>query len=220
MQNAPYRALEGATVNAIGYVRVSTDDQAENGHSVDAQLATIAAEVDRRGWTLVEAISENGSGKTVKRRPELQRALKLLEDGDANVLVTTKLDRLTRSVADLSRLIERSRHGGWALVTLDVALDTTTPSGKAMAQLIGVFAEWEREMISERTKAGLAAARAKGKRIGRPRAVSDETVDQIRAWRGDGTTLQAIADRLTETEVPTGHGGRWQPATIARLLDR
>jgi len=203
---------------ALAYIRVSTEEQSQSGHSLDAQKTNVMSELDRRGWSLVELIEENGSAKSMRRRPGLQRALDRLAEGEADVLVTTKLDRLTRSVADLSKLIALSGAEGWSFVTLDVSLDTTSPSGKAMAQMIGVFAEWERDMLSERTKVGMAAAVAKGVKVGRPRELDARTRRRIARERARGRSYAAIASGLNADQVERAHGGAaWHASTIRQI---
>jgi len=206
------------TTRALAYIRVSTEEQSSSGHSLDAQKTNVMSELERRGWSLVELIEENGSAKSMRRRPGLQRALDRLAAGEADVLVTTKLDRLTRSVADLSKLIALSSAEGWSFVTLDVALDTTSPSGKAMAQMIGVFAEWERDMLSERTKVGMAAAVAKGVKVGRPRKLDARTRRRIARERARGRSYVAIANGLNDDQVERAHGGAaWHASTIRQI---
>src|SRR5437870_658735 len=112
---------------AIGYVRVSTEEQASSGLGLAAQRAAIEAECERRGVPLLEVFEDRGLSAKSLHRPALQEALALLDSGEANVLVVSKLDRLTRSVHDASGLMLRAERSGWGLVALDVAVDTTTP---------------------------------------------------------------------------------------------
>jgi len=218
------------TTRVLAYCRVSTEEQSKSGHSIDAQKATIAEEIERRGWSLVELVEENGSGKSLKRRPGLQNVLERLAAGEADVLVSTRLDRLTRSVADLAELIAKSKAGGWSIATLDMELDMTTASGKAMAQIIGVFGEWERDMLVERTKAGLEAARAKGIQLGRPRVMAAKTRRRILRERSRGDSFATIASGLNDDGVATAHepepgepmvefvhGKRWYPSTVRHV---
>lgn len=151
-------------------------------------------------------------------RPELKKALAALDTGDGSILMVSKLDRLSRSVHDATGLMARAENSGWGLVALDVAVDTTTPAGAAMAQMLVVFAELERRMIGERTKSALAVKRASGTRLGRPRSLSDEVVLRIRKLRGSGATWRAIAAELNDDNVPTAQGGRaWYPATVRKV---
>ena len=205
--------------NVVGYVRVSTDGQGENGAGLEAQRQAITAEAKRRGWTLVRIYEDIVSGKSMNGRHGLHDALEAVELGEAGVLVVAKLDRLSRSLIDFAALVERSRKRSWAIVALDLGVDMTTPSGEMVAGVLAVLAQWERRMISERTKAALAVKRAQGVRIGaEPRIVGD-LARWIRAQRRKGVTLQAICDQLNEQKVPTAAGGRlWRPTSLRTVL--
>ena len=120
-----------STPAVVGYVRVSTDEQATSGLGLDAQRVAIADECDRRGWELVEVFEDAGaSGKSMAGRPALQEALNAVRSHRAGALVVAKLDRLSRSLLDFAALMEDARKEGWALVILDLGVDTTTPSGR------------------------------------------------------------------------------------------
>lgn len=205
----------------VAYVRVSTEEQADSGAGLAAQRSAIAAECARRGWNLAALFEDAGaSGKSLSGRPGLSATLNELESGRASTLVVAKLDRLSRSLLDFSGLMERSRREGWSLVALDLGVDTTTPSGEMMANVLAVFAQFERRMIGQRTKDALAQKRAAGVRLGRPRSVPASTEALVGELRRRGMTLGAIAARLNEERVPTGRGGRWHPTTIRRLALR
>ena len=170
----------------VGYLRVSTEDQAVSGAGLAAQEAAIRAECQRRGLPLLAMHTDAGvSGKSLVR-PALTAALEDLEAGHGDVLMVAKLDRLTRSVHDASGLMMLSEKGGWGLVALDAPVDTTTPAGRAMAQILSVFAELERRLIGERTKAALAVKREQGVVLGRPKVLPerDSGAHCPRAWRG------------------------------------
>lgn len=209
-------------MNAIGYIRVSTDEQAGSGAGMAAQRAAIVAEAERRGWGLVALEEDAGaSGKSLTGRPGLAAALEVVESGSADLLVVAKLDRLSRSLIDFAGLMERSRRRGWGLVALDLGLDTSTPNGEMMAGVLAVFAQFERRLIGQRTKDALAVKRAQGVRLGRPDSIAPELAERIRAMRAGGATLTAICDTLTSEGVPTARGGAvWRPSSIVRLLAR
>jgi DNA invertase Pin-like site-specific DNA recombinase len=210
-------------MRVVAYTRVSTREQAEDGHGLDAQRAAIRREIELRGWELVDFCEDEGlSGASLKGRNELVRAVRMIEDGKADVLMATKIDRVSRSVADFADLLRRAEMHKWVLVVLDIGLDLTKPTGKFVAHIMSAVAELERGFISERTKEGLAAARDKGTRLGAPPGVSDALSERIaRMHFDDGMTLVAIADQLNTENVPTGRGGkRWWPSTVGAVVNR
>lgn len=218
---APRRkAAEPGTV--VGYVRVSTEEQADSGLGLEAQRAKLAAECERQGWTLVAVLADEGiSAKRMDNRPALHEALALVESGGATTLMASKLDRLSRSVHDFTGLVDRADKNGWLLVVLDLGVDTSTPSGDMMANVMAAFAQFERKLIGQRTSDALQAKKAQGARLGRPDRHSPETVAKIVSLRVAGEKLVAIAAALTEQRVPTSQGGaRWYPSTVAAVLRR
>lgn len=205
----------------VAYIRVSTEEQADSGAGLAAQRSAIAAECARRGWSLAALFEDAGaSGKSLSGRPGLSAALNELESGRASTLVVAKLDRLSRSLLDFSGLMERSRREGWSLVALDLGVDTTTPSGEMMANVLAVFAQFERRMIGQRTRDALAEKRAAGVRLGRPRVLPGDTLALVRELRAGGLTLEAVASELSRRGVPTAHGGQWHATTVRRLALR
>lgn len=206
---------------AIGYIRCSTEEQADSRAGLDAQRSAILAEARRRGWdeadlTIVE--DAGFSGRDL-RRPGIEAALESLRHRKADTLVVSKLDRLSRSLVDFAGLMDRASREKWALIALDLNVDTSTPAGEAMAAMLATFAQFERRLIGERTKAALAMKRAAGVRLGRPRVIPDDVVERIRTDRASGLTLRSIADRLTSEAVPTAMGGgRWYVSTVQSVL--
>lgn len=207
-------------MRAVGYVRVSTDEQGQSGLGMEWQREVIEAECGRRGWVLEHVYSDVASGKSLRRRTDMGEALRLLGDGGADVLVVAKLDRLSRSVSDFAAILALSQTEGWALDICDLGVDTTTPSGKMVAQIMMVLAEWEREVIGERTKNALSVARSRGTRLGRPSNVAQDTIRLIRILRESGRSWQAIADALTREGIPTAQGGTWHAATVRKIHQR
>jgi DNA invertase Pin-like site-specific DNA recombinase len=207
-------------LRAVAYLRVSTGEQADSGAGLQAQLATVTAAAAARGWELVAVFTDAGvSGSVpVSERVELSAALSMLEAGDADLLVVAKGDRLARSVVGLTGLLEQVKRSAWSLVILDTDVDTTTATGQLVAQLMGCVAEWERNVIAERTRAALAARKAAGVRLGRPVETPGETRQRVLALRESGLTLQQVADQLTSEGVRTARGGRWYPSTVAAVL--
>ena len=206
-------------MRAIGYHRVSTEDQAESGLGLDAQVTTVRAAVDKRGWELVAERSDEGkSGKNLNR-PALSEALEMLDRGDAEVLMVAKLDRLSRSVLDFASVAERARSHDWSIVALDVDVDTTTPTGELVANITSSVAQWERRIIGQRTSEAMQALKARGERLGRPVELKDDVRERISADHERGISLRAIAEALNSEGVPTARHGRWHASTIRRVLD-
>jgi len=204
----------------ITYRRVSTTEQADSGLGLDAQAATIARQIDARSWSVAAELVDEGLSASIAptKRPALAQALTMLAAGEADTLVVAKLDRATRSVADLCELLELSDKQGWDFIALDLGIDTSTPMGRAMAQMSGVFAELERKMIAQRTSDALQALKASGRRLGRPVEQNAETMARIAAEHADGRSLRSIANNLTADKVPTARGGLWHASTIKRVL--
>ena len=213
-------AAETTTVRAIGYLRVSTAEQADSGAGLGAQRTAIEAACMSRGWAL-EAIYEDAgvSGASVGRRPGMAEALARLRRREADVIVAAKLDRFSRSVTDFARLIEQARQDGWALAALDVDIDMTTPSGELMAMVIAAMAQYERRLIGQRTRDALAERRAAGVRLGRPRTLPEDVVERITARRAAGASMSAIARELNHDGIPTAHGGQmWRQSSVSAVL--
>lgn len=203
----------------IGYVRVSTDEQAVSGLGLGDQRDVIASEAARRGWADVEFLSDEGFSAKNLSRPAIAAALDMLGKGQASVLVVSKLDRLSRSLLDFATLMDRAKREGWELVVLDLAIDTTVPSGQLMANVMAAFAEYERQLIGARTSAALQQLKAQGKRLGRPRTLSAEVTARIVSARRKGQTLAGIAESLNRDGVATARGGaRWYPSTVKAVL--
>jgi DNA invertase Pin-like site-specific DNA recombinase len=208
-----------AAFKAVGYIRVSTDEQADSGLGLDAQRAAIEGEISRRGWDLVNVYTDTASGRSLTRRPGLEAALARLESGGASALVVSKLDRLSRSTKDFATLMERAQRRGWAPVVLDLGVDTTTPAGEMVASVMMSVAQWERKIIGQRTREALAMRKAQGATLGRPRQLPDATRKHIVKMRKRGMTLRAIADALNEDVVPTAQGGvKWYASTVRKVL--
>jgi DNA invertase Pin-like site-specific DNA recombinase len=163
-----------------GYARVSTDDQ-----TPALQLAAL-----KRAGCKTVFKDEGLSGATLKR-PALTRCLKTLQDGDT--LIVWKLDRLGRSLRDLIAMLDDLRARGVKFRSLTEAIDTDTPTGRAMWQMIGVLAELERSLISERTRAGVKAAQSRGVKFGRKRKLNAQQIIHARTLIDRGDTPQSVA---------------------------
>jgi DNA invertase Pin-like site-specific DNA recombinase len=209
------------SLDVLGYVRVSTDQQGESGLGLEAQTATIRAECERRDWTLRHLYREVGSGGSVKRRPELAAALAQLHAGEAQALVVAKLDRLSRSLIDFADITKSAHDEGWAIVALDIGVDTTTPHGEMVASIIMALAQWERRMIGQRTKDALGALQARGTRLGRPVTLAPEAEAVIRAMTAAGVSLADTARALNDAKIPTSQGGtKWRSSSVAAISAR
>ncbi len=217
--NTDSRPGTAVLMDVLAYIRVSTTEQADSGLGLAAQRAAIQAEAERRGWNLLGIYEDAGaSGKSVSNRPGLDSALSALRSGRAEALVVAKLDRLSRSLLDFAALMETARKEGWALVALDLGVDTTTPSGEMVASVMATFAQFERRLIGQRTKDALAIKKAQGVRLGRPRAVPDEVAERIEALRQNGHTWRSVAEVLTDDGIETGHGASVWSAASARYV--
>jgi DNA invertase Pin-like site-specific DNA recombinase len=206
-------------VQVIGYVRVSTEEQRSSGAGLAAQRSAIEAECSRRGWHLVRILEDSGYSAKDLKRPGVRIALDELQKGRAGGLVVAKLDRLSRSMLDFTAIMAQAQDQGWALVALDCAVDTTTAAGEAMANVLATFAQFERRLISQRTREALAVKRAQGVKLGRRRELPDAVVDRIVSERAQGKTLSAIAQALNRENVATAHGGsQWWPSTVRAVL--
>jgi len=206
-------------VRVVGYVRVSTDEQAATGAGMEAQREGIEREARRRAWHVIAIHEDRGaSGRSLDGRPGLSAALSAVAGGEADALVVLKLDRLSRSLVDFAGLLERARREKWALVALDLGVDTTTPAGELVANVMGAVAQWERRVIGERTREALAVRRAQGVRLGRPRAIAPDVRARIVEARARGLSFRAIAADLAAAHIPTAHGGRWSGETVRKVV--
>ena len=203
----------------IGYTRVSTEEQGRSGLGLAAQRKAIAAHAKAKDWEVVWLCDEGLSAKSLDR-PALQEALALLKRGEAQAIVVAKLDRLSRSVQDFAGLFAVARKQHWAVNALDVGVDTTTPGGELVANVMAAVAQWERRTIGERTSVALKAAQERGVKLGRPRAISKDAEARVYELRALGMSYKRIATVLNEERVPTAHGGTWHTSTVSRLLNR
>jgi DNA invertase Pin-like site-specific DNA recombinase len=208
------------TLRVIGYTRVSTGDQADNGHGLEAQTSALIEAAQRRHWELVEIVREEGSGKNLERS-ELYGALQRIADGEAHALAVAKLDRATRSLIDFAQLLQWFEDAGAALIALDFSLDTSTPTGELMAHIIIAVAQWERKAIGRRTADALRSMRERGLKTNGGN-VSDDR--ELAAWilsmhDEEGLGPVAIANRLNMAGVPTIRGGKlWRQSAIQSIL--
>jgi DNA invertase Pin-like site-specific DNA recombinase len=184
---------------------------------MEAQRSRLREECDRRDWNPI-FVEEIQSAKDMER-PMLQSILTNIRKGD--ILISAKLDRLSRSVYDFSSLMAQSTRDEWEIVLLEPSVDTMTPHGKFTANIFAAVAELERELISQRTKEALAVLKAQGKILGAPKQIPDDIEERIVAERANGFTLREIAEGLTLDDIPTATGAnQWAVSTIVRVLNR
>lgn len=217
----------------IAYVRVSTDKQAEHGVSLEAQQAKLAAYAQLYDLEIVETYVDAGLSAKTLERPGLQQALARLQAKDADALLVVKLDRLTRSVADLGRLIdtyftpERA-----ALMSVSEQIDTRTAAGRLILNILGSVSQWERETIGERTRDAMRHKQAQGEYIGGEPpygfravdgtlvedAIEQDVIAQARALHQSGLSLRKIAAELDARGFTSRQGKAFWPAQISRMV--
>ena len=178
-----------APLRAGLYARVSTTDQ----QTLPMQNRALREYAARRGWTVTMQVKEVGSDAAQRKMRE--QLIDAARRREIDVVLVWRLDRWGRSVTDLLATLQELEHLGVGFVSLTEALDLTTPAGRAMAALLAVFAEFEREILRERVRAGLAHARANGKRLGRPLTAALQS-DKIRKLRRSGLSKSQIARQL------------------------
>lgn len=203
-------------MTAFGYVRCSTSEQADSGLGLDAQRHAIERACEQRGLELGEVFVDAGFSGRDLNRPALTEALRTLRRGDT--LVAAKLDRLSRSLYDFAGLMQTSRKQGWHLLVLDSPVDTSTPAGEVVASVLASFAQFERRLIGERTKAALAERKAQGVKLGRPSVLTDEEKMYVRGlahvhgYHGTARVLNAEGAR-------TSSGGKaWYPSSVRSVV--
>lgn len=219
---------------AYGYVRCSTTKQADEGVSLDAQKAKIADYCRVNEMELREVFVDSGiSGKKMTNRAALNEALKVT-CADGAALVVYSLSRLARSTRDAIAIAERLEKSGADLVSISERLDTTSAAGKMIFRVMSVMAEFERDLISERTTMALRHIRESGRRISRhtpygfdlagdtltPNASEQATIEEMRRMRGEGYTFSTIGKILTEKAIPTKQGKSWRASSVQRILER
>lgn len=207
---------------AHGYVRVSTGEQADSGLGLDAQTRAITEEIVRRGWEPGEIFEDAGYSARSLNRPALQQLLEKLDNGESpSTLIVARLDRLSRSLMDFCELMQRAKAKGWLIVTLDANVDMSTPSGELMANVMASFAQFERQLIGQRTSEALQEKKRQGMKLGRPITVDPDVVSIINDLRKDGLSYAAIAEWMNHGGYPTTSGGkRWWPETVRQIDQR
>ncbi len=229
-------------MKAIGYTRCSTQEQSDSGLGLDAQTERIRAYCAMRKLVLADIVTDAGvsGGKPLAARDGGQRLLCALRQNKAQAVVMLKLDRMFRNAADCLNTVEKWERSGVALHVVDLggnAIDTTSAAGRFMLVVLAGAAEMDRNLTRERTRSAMAVRRANGHRIGAvpygfdladdgkalvAKPSEQAVVDQMKALRAKGWTLEAIAEELTERGVPTKtrRSNRWAHQAVARILSR
>ncbi len=220
-------------MRTAGYVRVSTDRQADLGVSLEAQEAKIRAMATVRGVALEEVIVDGGESAKDLNRPGVQRLLELVENEKIDAVIVAKLDRLTRSVKDLSQMLELFEKRKVALISVAESLDTGSAAGRLVITIMGAVSQWEREAIGERTRDALRHKRSQGQRVGNiafgfqlapdgehleQNPTEQAALEEIRKLRGEGHSMRRIAAALNHRRYRTRRGTPWRLESVARVL--
>lgn len=228
----------GDRLRVVGYPRVSTEEQARGGTSIENQIEKIRMFCTLHELDLVRIDPDAGFSAKSLDRPAIKRILDDLDKGRVDGLVITKLDRLTRSLEDWSVLIKRyfRDDAGARLFSVSDSIDTRTANGRMVLNLIMTIAEWEREIISERTKDALQGKIGRGERCGKirygydladdgktltPNRHEQGVIKKLKGWRDQGWTYQRMVDEVHQLGIETKEqGALWYPSTLHRILTR
>ena len=173
------------------YARVSTKEQ-----TTETQVAQLTAYCQSRGWTDVAVFRDDGISGVRDNRPELDRLRQGMIAGEFNSIIVSKMDRLGRSLGMILRFWDDADAAGVRVIVIDQGIDTSTPAGRLQRNMLAALAEFERELILERTRAGTARARALGKKFGAPRRISESIAREVRERRARGESLRLISQRM------------------------
>jgi len=219
-------------MKAIGYVRVSTDRQAEQGVSLEAQESKIRAMATVQAAELFEVIIDGGESAKNLNRPGLQRLLALVESGKIEAVIIAKLDRFTRSAKDLCSLLDLFEKRGVALISIAEWLDTASAAGRLVITIMAAVSQWGREAIGERTRDALRHKRTSGERVGNIRfgfrlspdgkhveqdPGEQSVLTEIHHLRQSGHTLRGIAAALNRKALRIRRGSAWRLEHVARI---
>jgi DNA invertase Pin-like site-specific DNA recombinase len=173
------------------YARVSTREQ-----STEAQVAQLTAYCQARGWADVAVFRDDGISGVRDNRPQLDCLRQRMMSGEFSAVVVSKMDRLGRSLGMILRFWDEADAAGVRVIVIDQGIDTSTPAGRLQRNMLAALAEFERELILERTRVGIARARALGKRFGAPRRIPEAAAREVRARRDRGECLRMISQRM------------------------
>ena len=208
---------------AIGYVRVSTEQQADSGLSIAAQRVKLEALATLNDYQLIDVVVDAGAGAKSLDRPGWQRVMDAVHARQVGAVLIAKLDRCTRSVADLALLIDTFSRRGVALISAAESLDTSSAGGRLVVNVLGAVAQWEREATAERTSAALQVLKAQGRATGGVAPYGFQFIDGRREWhqgeqethaaiiehRRAGLSWAKVVDKLNATGHRTRTGGQW-----------
>jgi site-specific DNA recombinase len=219
---------------AIGYIRVSTEEQSKEGVSLEMQAAKIRAYAELNDLNLIDVVADAGiSAKDIKGRPGFQEALEMVYSGKADALVVWKLDRAFRSTQDALTVAGNLNKKGRALISINEKLDTTTAVGEFFFTLMASLAQMERKVIGERTSAALATMKSRGQKTGGscpygydvdgngrlvPRADEQHVIARIQELKADGFSLRRIVAALATEKITNRKGGTFAKTQIERVL--
>ncbi len=173
------------------YARVSTKEQ-----STEAQVSQLTAYCQARGWADLAVFRDDGISGVRDHRPELDKLRQQMVAGEFGAVVVSKMDRLGRSLGMILRFWDDADAAGVRVIVIDQGIDTSTPSGRLQWNMLGALAEFERELILERTQAGIARARALGKKFGAPRTIPESVAREVLVRRARGESLRQISMRM------------------------
>ena len=218
---------------AIGYTRVSTDQQAEQGVSLDAQAEKIRAMAVAKDVELLDIIVDAGKSAGTLNRPGLDRLLGLVDRRKIQAVIVTSHDRLSRKLLDQLHLLDRFKRSGVSVISVTESWDTSTAAGQLQTNIMGSVAQHYRDYVSERTRAALAHKKANGQRVGTipfgsalaadgktliSNPDEQEIITLIQECRAAGYSLQAIADELNRQGHRTRRGSSWRHPYIDNIL--
>ena len=217
----------------VAYLRVSTEKQSDLGVSIEAQEQKVNAYAGLYDLELVEVIIDSGASAKTLERPGLHKALGMLKSGEADALLVVKLDRLTRSVADLGRLIEAYfAPGKAALLSVSEQIDTRSPGGRLVLNILASVSQWEREIIVDRTRDAMQYKQSQGEYIGGhapygfqivdgvqiEEAFEQSVIQQAKRLRDSGISLSAVARELASMGIRTRAGKVFVAQQIKRMV--
>jgi DNA invertase Pin-like site-specific DNA recombinase len=208
------------TLRVLGYVRRSTDKQAM---SPETQARRLRDAADIFGWDLTIREEQAASGKSLDGRPVLAEAMDDCDRGRADALAVAALDRLARSTHDFAGILDRSERQSWSVICLDLGVDTSTDSGRLVADIRAAVAQWERRIIASRTREGMATIRATtGKHMGRPSAIPADVEDRLYDLSRSGLSASAIAQLMEDEGVarPTPRSKAWHHSHVLAAVRR